>query len=722
MPETSKLGEQMEEVGKEATESFGKGSTGLGDKIHESVTKSRDKIKDVFHRTGSDAGKSMSDAFKEESKAVEDTAGDVGKKAEGKFRESTKGWGKVLVEAVGPETKKLLGDRLEDVVGGALSGVLGDNAKIGGQLARTVAEGAFDALTHKLGDVKVAAANTRQAFADFGKGDTTAGVTKLVDGMGKLGIETKDLPQPLQDVIGKTAELKGTAQGFADVFKDLPGQIGRIGTALGELAGPLGALGATMLALKDQEKAGLLDKTDASGHEDWWKLAGGVGGSWLEDKYNRLFHGHGTPGAGPSGVDMSGTGGIGRGGDVLGSSQDAYDAFTSGSGFDWDKVAKPESGGNWANADTGHNGHYGGLQFSPSTWAEFGGLEFAPRPDLATPEQQKIVADRTAFSGYKGQKPQGLGAWETITNGSVPGVTASSSPASSFASSGGMSASSGQLPATPPDENSVRSWVEQNFGIKNTFGTGSWENATHSYDGKLHHPGGAKEGPAFDFHGTTAQMDALANWVADNYKDKTLELIHQGPGFDHNREIKNAKFGDVYGADLNAAHAGHVHWAMTQAPNGMARGTTAGGDKIPTGAQHDPLFVSAAGSAGGAGGAAGDGSNPLAQQLGSGLLGGVAQSVGLDGSVFKTFSGASNPMDFGITKLGTGLMNWAGGMLPAMQGQHTPKQQPASPTYNVDQSFNITQHGVEGNGETPFKAAMNSSNRTAALAANMPGG
>ena len=38
----------------------------------------------------------------------------------------------------------------------------------------------------------------------------------------------------------------------------------------------------------------------------------------------------------------------------------------------WDAMAQCESGGNWS-ADTG-NGHYGGLQFSPSTWAANGGV------------------------------------------------------------------------------------------------------------------------------------------------------------------------------------------------------------------------------------------------------------------------------------------------------------------------------------------------------------
>jgi hypothetical protein len=210
------------------------------------------------------------------------------------------------------------------------------------------------------------------------------------------------------------------------------------------------------------------------------------------------------------------------------------------------------------------NGHFGGLQFSPDTWkAGFGGLEFADRPDHATPLQQKIVANRTAFTGWKGQKPQGLGAWETITNGKVPGVTTSSVPQGQglqhyqrpaaptkrrrpgtwFAKpptakpavptpttpsaavpgvpsvGGDFGAAAGHPTVAQPDENTIRSQIQQMFGIPNTFGTGSWENAAHDADGAWHHNlthDKSVPGYAFDFHGTPEQMAALAAWIKNN--------------------------------------------------------------------------------------------------------------------------------------------------------------------------------------------------------------
>jgi hypothetical protein len=91
---------------------------------------------------------------------------------------------------------------------------------------------------------------------------------------------------------------------------------------------------------------------------------------------------------------------------------------------DWSGVAQCESGGNWS-INTG-NGYYGGLQFSASTWAAYGGLAYAPRADLASPAEQIAVAERVLVG-------QGIGAWPTcgrfLTGGSTPAATAPAAPA-----------------------------------------------------------------------------------------------------------------------------------------------------------------------------------------------------------------------------------------------------------------------------------------------------
>jgi hypothetical protein len=98
-------------------------------------------------------------------------------------------------------------------------------------------------------------------------------------------------------------------------------------------------------------------------------------------------------GSGPGGADPGGPGpgmapsGYGGGG---------------GHSANWNAISGPEAGGNWS-INTG-NGFYGGLQFDQPTWNRWGGQQYAPRADLASPDDQMSVADRTLAG-------QGRGAW-----------------------------------------------------------------------------------------------------------------------------------------------------------------------------------------------------------------------------------------------------------------------------------------------------------------------
>jgi nucleoid-associated protein YgaU len=84
---------------------------------------------------------------------------------------------------------------------------------------------------------------------------------------------------------------------------------------------------------------------------------------------------------------------VGGGLAVAGTGANAADGST------WDALAQCESGGNWA-INTG-NGFSGGLQFTPSTWAAFGGTG---APENASREQQIAVAENILAG-------QGWGAW-----------------------------------------------------------------------------------------------------------------------------------------------------------------------------------------------------------------------------------------------------------------------------------------------------------------------
>ncbi|MGW1255473.1 transglycosylase family protein [Streptomyces sp. NPDC002513] len=83
----------------------------------------------------------------------------------------------------------------------------------------------------------------------------------------------------------------------------------------------------------------------------------------------------------------------------------------------WAKVAACESSGDWS-INTG-NGHYGGLQFTRSTWEAYGGTAYARRADLATRDQQIAVAEKVLAG-------QGPGAWPVCSGRA--GLTPSHAP------------------------------------------------------------------------------------------------------------------------------------------------------------------------------------------------------------------------------------------------------------------------------------------------------
>lgn len=99
----------------------------------------------------------------------------------------------------------------------------------------------------------------------------------------------------------------------------------------------------------------------------------------------------------------------------------------------WDRVAQCESTNNWS-INTG-NGFYGGLQFTSSTWAAYGGTQYAPQANLASKAQQIAVAQRVLAS-------QGPRAWPVCS------VKAGLTLANGGASSSAATTESQPQPAT----------------------------------------------------------------------------------------------------------------------------------------------------------------------------------------------------------------------------------------------------------------------------------
>ncbi|MET7655221.1 MULTISPECIES: transglycosylase family protein [unclassified Streptomyces] len=116
---------------------------------------------------------------------------------------------------------------------------------------------------------------------------------------------------------------------------------------------------------------------------------------------------------------------------------------------EWDAVAQCESGGNWS-INTG-NGYYGGLQFSASTWAAYGGTQYAGQANQASKSQQIAIGEKVLAG-------QGKGAWPVCGTG-LSGAAYNGGDAGS--SSSGSSDSSGSSGSSNSGSPSTRSTEEQ---------------------------------------------------------------------------------------------------------------------------------------------------------------------------------------------------------------------------------------------------------------------
>ncbi|KUN21481.1 transglycosylase [Streptomyces antibioticus] len=140
---------------------------------------------------------------------------------------------------------------------------------------------------------------------------------------------------------------------------------------------------------------------------------------------------------------------------------------------EWDAVAQCESGGNWS-INTG-NGYYGGLQFSASTWAAYGGTAYAPQANQASKAQQIAVAEKVLASQGKGAWPTcGVGLSGAAYNGGGSSSSGSSSSGSSSDSSAG-SRSSEQPASRSSERTTAKKTVTTPTGKKVKKGDGEYK-------------------------------------------------------------------------------------------------------------------------------------------------------------------------------------------------------------------------------------------------------
>lgn len=237
-------------------------------------------------------------------------------------------------------------------------------------------------------------------------------------------------------------------------------------------------------------------------------------------------------------------------------------ALALGGGFahaatasEWDAVAACESSGNWS-INTG-NGYYGGVQFTQSTWAAYGGLAFADRADHASKVQQITIAERVLTTGWNGNAAQGKGAWP------VCGVNLSHTPYS------GGSATPAPVPVPASGSNAP---------AVNSAAWKAIEYAKAHISSAQYLLGG--NGPVrFDCSGLTSQAWKAAGVdftqsARDSYAQEDLPNYVRGATY---QTLGNMKPGDLI--EYNSFAGGHV--ALYVGPIGPN-----GADLIETNSRH----------------------------------------------------------------------------------------------------------------------------------------
>jgi hypothetical protein len=221
-------------------------------------------------------------------------------------------------------------------------------------------------------------------------------------------------------------------------------------------------------------------------------------------------------------------------------------------------------------------------------------------PGVFNADPANAIADRVERGGYSGSK-YNLGAAASLLSaasgggsagfgfpsGAVPTVQttaftgAPGDPVAHDTATSGLPRYGG-IPGSPSGEGQpIVPWLESQVQQYNQA-TGSNLSISADYPGGPHgHPddgGDHSARRAVDVSGSTAQMDAFANYWANNpnLRQSTRQLIHQGPGFADASNVfggQNRSGQGIYGGDTMAGHGDHVHIAMEDIPGLMGQMT-----------------------------------------------------------------------------------------------------------------------------------------------------
>lgn len=254
---------------------------------------------------------------------------------------------------------------------GPFSGA-GYTGAVGRKMITDMAQGmtaAAGSVSRAAGSVMSSAA-TSLAGAPAPGGANALGGALLPDRI--LGVDNAILSAYLNHQFDENRGLKGFAKSF--------GQLGDVGQGIGDLASRFSSLMTGLLGFRGDLVTPVWHKTISD-----------------EELARRKNTGIGKNPPGPTWEDLLGPGAANPPGDAVPLTQNPDGTWTSPNSA-WAHLIARESGGQAKivqqikDANSGGNEAQGLFQITPQTWAAHGGIQLAPSPNQATPQQQAAIA------------------------------------------------------------------------------------------------------------------------------------------------------------------------------------------------------------------------------------------------------------------------------------------------------------------------------------------
>ena len=586
VPDTSKVQPAVEEAGKKAKGSFTQSIRGISDSLHKELTDGGNrgvqslsgvsgKIKDIFHRTGTDSGKALADGFSHGAKDIE--------KANSPLRG-------IAANAVK-----------------ASSGV-------------TSLSGAFSKLS--------------------GAGESLTRLNSQVDSIGStakqvgLNLDSWKVPAPVIDGVDHVSNISKDLRGHFDDARASVKRFGESGGGLTGLIGKLGEVGAVVATVKEGLDGLQRANNSLRDKFEWYK---NFDNEFKNNPLNRFLNN--LTGSSP---DNGASGPLDAAGNPL---------FKSGT---VSPITPPPAPTQYPSNMVG--------PIPPG--ATRTGAPIAPRPDTthsfykdwySDPEPSTPEPSPSRSSGGGGSRAGGSGGSLSSRIGTPSNRAGVAAAGSRIANLYAFAHSLVGTPYSQALRNDCSGMVAKLANVAlglppeasfSTVNEGQWL-FSHGFEPGLGGPNDLNIG-WYDHGG-------------GNFGHTAATLpggVHAESGGSHGSFLLGP--GAAGAEDSQFTQHAHLSMGKFRASSLADSSSDSVGKQIPTGEEHDPLYVTSTGP----GGSSQSPFESQGQQLGQGLVNGFLQMFGLDGSVF----GGKSPLDWGAVKLGGGLLNWGMKTAQSMSG------------------------------------------------------